>query len=69
MASGSMVDKFLEVILGLVLLPIGAGFVIVAQADANISGITGMVPLLGLVVIAMGFGLVIKGVKSFKSGK
>lgn len=62
-----MVDKFLELILGIVLLPIGAGFIVVAQADPNISGITGLVPLLGLVVIAMGFGLVIKGVNSFKN--
>lgn len=62
-----MVDKFLEVILGLVLLPIGAGFVVIAQADPNISAITGMTALLGIVVIAMGFGLVIKGVNSFKN--
>lgn len=68
MAKGSsgMVDKFIEVILGLVLLPVGASFVVIAQQDTNVSNITGMTALLGIIVIAMGFGLVIKGVKSFK---
>jgi len=66
MAKEGMVDKFIEVILGLVLLPIGAGFVVIASADPNVSSITGMTALLGIVVIAMGFGIVIKGIKSFK---
>lgn len=52
----------ISIIIGLVLLPIVAGFVATSKADTNVSAISGLSGLLDLVAYGFCFGLVGAGV-------
>lgn len=52
----------ISIIIGLVLLPIMAGFVLVAQTNGTIAGIPGLVSVLDLIIYGFAFGLVGLGV-------
>ena len=58
-----MMKAWLEILLGLALFPVVAGFIVAATSDANVATITGMTIIIPLVGIAFGFGLIYKGIK------
>jgi hypothetical protein len=51
-------DKIVDIIVAMALLPIGASFVVAAMANPNVSGVTGLSAILGLVLIFLGIGLI-----------
>ena len=55
------------IMLATVLIPIIAKFVSDAQADSNVSSNTGVVALLGIILIALVAGIVMYAWKSFGS--
>lgn len=56
--------QIFEVIFGLVVLPVVAVFVGLATANSSISSIPGMVILLPLIPLAIGFGMVYDALRS-----
>jgi hypothetical protein len=52
----------ISIVIGLVLLPLMAGFVKDAKDDSNISGVTGLTSVLDLVMYGFTFGLVGLGI-------
>ena len=52
----------ISIVIGLVLLPLMAGFVDTAKSDANVSGVTGLTAVLDLILYGFTFGLVGLGI-------
>jgi hypothetical protein len=52
----------ISIIIGLVLLPVMAGFVASSKADANVSGVAGLTSVIDLILYGFTFGLVGLGV-------
>lgn len=52
----------ISIVIGLVLLPLMAGFVDDAKTDANVSSVTGLTSVLDLILYAFTFGLVGLGI-------
>lgn len=52
----------ISIIIGLVLLPLMAGFVASTKVDDNVSGIAGLTSLLDLILYGFTFGLVGLGI-------
>ena len=56
----------MEIIIGIILLPILAGFIVYAQSDNNTSSFAGMALLITLVGYAFAFGLIGAGIKTMR---
>jgi hypothetical protein len=52
----------ISIIIGLVLLPVMAGFTFLAKSDANVSSVTGLSSVIDLILYGFTFGLVGLGV-------
>lgn len=52
----------ISIIIGLVLLPVMAGFVASSKADANVSAVAGLTSVIDLILYGFTFGLVGLGV-------
>lgn len=52
----------ISIIIGLVLLPVMAGFTTIAKADPNVSAVTGLSSVIDLILYGFTFGLVGLGV-------
>lgn len=63
---GKFIEGAIELIIGLILLPVVTGFIVFAQSDANTSSITGMTLLLSIIGYAFAFGLIGVGLKTMK---
>jgi len=61
-----IIMNVLEIAIGLVILPVLAVFVATAIANTSVAAIPGMTILLPLIPLAVGFGLVIKGVSGIR---
>ena len=63
----------ISIIIGLVLLPLMAGFTHDAKANANVSAVTGLTSVIDLILYGFTFGLVGLGIGliyiGFKGGK
>lgn len=66
MAAKNLVKGFMEVLLGLAMLPIAGGFVAYVNEDENLSGLLGFSLLMSLVVIILAFVIIWHGVKMIK---
>jgi len=64
--SSKFIDGAIEVIIGIILLPIVTGFIVYAQSDNNTSSLTGMTLLLTIIGYAFAFGLIGVGLKTMK---
>lgn len=60
------IDGAIEVIIGIILLPIVTGFIVYAQSDNNTSSLTGMTLLLTIIGYAFAFGIIGAGLKTMK---
>ena len=61
------IEGAMEIIIGIILLPILAGFIIYAQNDPNVSALTGLSLLLTIIGYAFAFGLIGAGIKTMRS--
>jgi len=52
----------ISIIIGLVLLPLMAGFVSTTKTDTNVSGVSGLTSVLDLILYGFTFGLVGLGI-------
>ena len=52
----------ISIIIGLVLLPLMAGFVATTKTDTNVSGVSGLTAVLDLILYGFTFGLVGLGI-------
>lgn len=62
-------ERFVDVLTGVALLPVGAGFVVGAMADENISAMTGVVALMGLIIVFLAIGILYEALPSRKKHK
>jgi hypothetical protein len=62
MEATKIVIGAISIIIGLVLLPVMAGFVASSKADANVSAVSGLSSVLDLILYGFCFGLVGLGV-------
>jgi len=58
----------ISIIVGLVLLPLLAGFLATAKSDSNVSAVSGLTALLDLVAYGFAFGLVGFGISMIYVG-
>ena len=64
------IEAMLEFIIGVVLLPIGGGFVITAIANPNITGLgIGLELILPIGMLVLGFGLIYSAFKTITGSK
>jgi hypothetical protein len=66
MAFDSTIDAMVEILVGVMLLPIMAGFLAVVSADENLSGYIGLTLILTLIVYVFAFGILLKGVRTLR---
>ena len=52
----------ISIIIGLVLLPLMAGFIATTKTDTNVSGVSGLTSVLDLILYGFTFGLVGLGI-------
>lgn len=57
-----MIIGFVAIVIGVILLPLLAGFIATAKADANVTAIAGLSNILDIVAYGFAFGLVALGV-------
>jgi hypothetical protein len=69
MAFDSTIDAMVEILVGVMLLPIMAGFLAVVSSDENLSGYIGLSLILTLIVYVFAFGILLKGVRTLKGKK
>ncbi len=69
MAFDSTMDAMIEILVGVMLLPIMAGFLAVVAADENLSAYIGLSLILTLIVYVFAFGILLKGVRTLKGKK
>lgn len=69
MAMESTIDAMVEILVGVMLLPIMAGFIAVVATNPNLSGYIGLSLILTLIVYVFAFGILLKGVRTLKGGK
>ena len=60
---GDIIKGGLEMLLGVVMIIVMSGFVVMAQADQNVSGVTGLALIISLIVYVFAFGVIIHGYK------
>lgn len=66
MGFGSTIDAMVEILVGVMLLPIMAGFLAVVSVDENLSSYIGLTLILTLIVYVFAFGILLKGVRTLK---
>lgn len=66
MAFDTTIDAMVEILVGVMLLPIMAGFLAVVTADENLSGYIGLSLILILIVYVFAFGILLKGVRTLR---
>lgn len=66
MAFDTTIDAMVEILVGVMLLPIMAGFLAVVTADENLSGYIGLSLILTLIVYVFAFGILLKGVRTLR---
>lgn len=66
MAFDTTIDAMVEILVGVMLLPIMAGFLAVVSADENLSGYIGLTLILTLIVYVFAFGILLKGVRTLR---
>jgi len=66
MGFGSTIDAMVEILVGVMLLPIMAGFLAVVAVDENLSSYIGLSLILTLIVYVFAFGILLKGVRTLK---
>jgi hypothetical protein len=69
MAFDTTIDAMEEILVGVMLLPIMAGFLAVVSADENLSGYIGLTLILTLIVYVFAFGILLKGVRTLRGKK
>jgi uncharacterized Tic20 family protein len=69
MAFDSTIDAMVEILVGVMLLPIMAGFIAVVSVDDNLSGYIGLTLILTLIVYVFAFGILLKGVRTLRGKK
>lgn len=69
MAFDTTIDAMVEILVGVMLLPIMAGFLAVVSADENLSGYIGLTLILTLIVYVFAFGILLKGVRTLRGKK
>jgi hypothetical protein len=69
MAFDSTIDAMVEILVGVMLLPIMAGFIAVVSVDKNLSGYIGLTLILTLIVYVFAFGILLKGVRTLRGKK
>lgn len=57
------------IIVGLIMLPIAAGFLAASKADTNVAAVTGLNLVLDLILYGVGFGLVFTGINMIHTGR
>ena len=60
---GDIIKGGLEMLLGVVMIIVMSGFVIMAQTNPNVSGVTGLSLIISLIVYVFAFGVIIHGYK------
>jgi len=63
------INDVIEILLGLAIFPVIAVFIYTATANSSVAQIPGMVIILPLIGLAIGFGLVYKGISGFMKKK
>jgi len=66
MAFDSTIDAMVEILVGVMLLPIMAGFIAVVSANHNLSSYIGLTLILTLIVYVFAFGILLKGVRTLR---
>lgn len=66
MAFDTTIDAMVEILVGVMLLPIMAGFLAVVSADENLSAYIGLSLILTLIVYVFAFGILLKGVRTLR---
>lgn len=66
MAFDTTIDAMVEILVGVMLLPIMAGFLAVVSADENLSSYIGLSLILTLIVYVFAFGILLKGVRTLR---
>lgn len=69
MAFDTTIDAMVEILVGVMLLPIMAGFLAVVSADENLSSYIGLTLILTLIVYVFAFGILLKGVRTLRGKK
>lgn len=69
MGFDSTIDAMVEILVGVMLLPIMAGFIAVVSSDENLSGYIGLTLILTLIVYVFAFGILLKGVRTLRGKK
>lgn len=69
MGFDNTIDAMVEILVGVMLLPIMAGFLAVVSADENLSSYIGLSLILTLIVYVFAFGILLKGVRTLKGKK
>jgi len=57
----NLIKGGLAILLGIVLIIVMSGFVVMAQADPNVSGVTGLSLIISLIVYVFAFAVIVKG--------
>jgi hypothetical protein len=69
MGFDTTIDSMVEILVGVMLLPIMAGFLAVVSADENLSAYIGLTLILTLIVYVFAFGILLKGVRTLRGKK
>lgn len=64
MIGTGLIEGLVEIAVGLLLLPIMAGFVYVVQQDENLSSYFGISLIMTLIVYVFAFAILLKGIKT-----
>jgi len=66
MPISSTIEALVEVVVGIMLLPIMAGFVYVVSQDENLSTYFGITLIMTLIVYVFAFGVLLKGISTLR---
>lgn len=69
MGFDTTIDAMVEILVGVMLLPIMAGFIWTISQDANLSTYIGLTLILSLIVYVFAFGILLKGVRTLRGKK
>jgi hypothetical protein len=69
MGFDTTIDAMVEILVGVMLLPIMAGFIWTVGQDENLSGYIGLTLILSLIIYVFAFGILLKGVRTLRGKK
>jgi hypothetical protein len=69
MGFDTTIDAMVEILVGVMLLPIMAGFIWTVSQDENLSGYIGLTLILSLIIYVFAFGILLKGVRTLRGKK